>query len=66
MGGKFISTAQPGVFYRILKQKDPATGKPDCTFYISMPDEFGVRHWLSVGRRSEAYDRQKGCPHEKS
>lgn len=61
MGGKFISTAQPGVFYRILKQKDPATGKPDCTFYISMPDEFGVRHWLSVGRRSEGMTARKAA-----
>ena len=61
MGSKFFSTTQPGVFYRILKQKDPATGKPDCTFYISKPDEFGVPHWVSLGRKSEGMTARKAA-----
>ncbi|WP_077073668.1 tyrosine-type recombinase/integrase [Mailhella massiliensis] len=61
MGGKFFSTTQPGVFYRILKQKDPATGKPDCSFYISKPDDFGVPHWITVGRKSEGMTPRKAA-----
>ena len=59
MGSKFFSTTHPGVFYRILKQKDPATGKPDCSFYISKPDDFGVAHWITVGRKSEGMTARK-------
>ena len=61
MGGKLFSTSQPGVFYRILKQRDPATGKPDCTFYISKPDEFGVPHWISLGRKSKGMTARKAA-----
>ena len=61
MGGKFFSTTQPGVFYRVLKQKDPATGKPDCSFYISKPDDFGQPHWITVGRKSEGMTARKAA-----
>lgn len=51
--GKFITTRYPGVFYKVLTRLDPNTGKPDRTYYINVPDEFGNPHWVKSGRQSE-------------
>ena len=48
----FTRTRYPGVYYKELSTIDPQTKKPDRTFYINAPDEFGNRHWVKVGRQS--------------
>ena len=66
--GKFISTRYPGVFYKILSRLDPNTGKPDRTYYINVPDEFGIFRWVKAGRQSDgmtarmAYAKKSSCP----
>ena len=48
----FTSTRYPGVYYKELSTIDPQTKKPDRTYYVNVPDEFGNRHWMKVGRQS--------------
>lgn len=61
MSGTFKSTGLPGVYYRLLKQKNPRTGKPDQSYYITISDDFGASHWVSVGRQSEGMTARKAA-----